>query len=339
MTINDVITEVGKYEGNIHELAVGPGFRVENGQTLVVGESHYCLKGAGLRRFCEQVSAPAGYMKDLPARIRQPVLQHHLHCCDLSDRPISAIVRGNEFLAFSRPDLYRPSGRDVLEALQAGADRQLEVKQLVISDESFQADLLVENVSEEVAPGDVVSAGVRVTHSLIGEHATWIESFIHRLRCSNGMTHRECVERKELSRTRRMPSERHDAHELQTKQVRQLTADVVGKLRQKLEAIRNLRREQVDVNHLMSRFLERGGMSPRRWLHVLREAWEIEGSEPTAFGVMNAMTRISTHGMKEIEVSARHRRILGRLAGILAFRQLHICPRCFSTLKSPVSNN
>jgi hypothetical protein len=103
--------------------------------------------------------------------------------------------------------------------------------------------------------------------------------------------------------------------------------------------VRKLKDEQVDVNHLMSRFLERGGMSTRLWLPRLRQAWQMDGSEPTAYGVMNAMTRIATHALPDSTVSPRHRRVLGGLAGILAFRELHICPRCFSTLKSPVSNN
>ncbi|HWB08656.1 MAG TPA: DUF932 domain-containing protein [Pirellulales bacterium] len=344
MTIDEAITTVADHESKIKEVPASADLKIVDGDTLVIQDSRFRLRDAGFGRFCEQVSAPAGYMRDLPGRVRQPVLQHHLDCCDSGPDRLTVISRDGQFLAFGRPELMRISGQDVLEAVQAGADCDPDVHHFEISDESFRADLLVESATAEAARGDVLRAGVTVRHSLIGDHATQIESFIFRLVCRNGMTHRDCVGSR-AARTRRLPSDHHDARKMQIEQVRRLTADVVAKLHEKLNAISGLRRDQVDVDRLMTRFLERGGMSTRQWLPVLRGAWEMEGSEPTAFGVMNAMTRIATHGMENMVgredqvISPRHRRILGGLAGILAFQQVHICPRCFSTLRGVANEN
>jgi hypothetical protein len=339
MTFDEAIARVDNDEAGIKEVFVDSGLSVADENTLLVGDLPFRLEGAGFARWCDQLSAPADYLNDLPARLRRLLMQHHVDCIDIGHGHLSLVAREGRFLAFRRRDLHQLRGAEVLEAVQNGAGRTLDVKHLAISEVGFQVDLLVENESEEVAVGDIVSAGIHVSHSAIGEHATSVVPYFYRLVCRNGLTRRECGQRKELSRTRRMPSERADAREIQIEQVRRLAFDTCSSLRQKLEVVRKLKDEQVDVNHLMSRFLERGGMSTRLWLPRLRRAWEMEGSEATAYGVMNAMTRIATHGSPDSTVSARHRRVFGGLAGILAFRELHICPRCFSALKSPVSNN
>src|SRR5207247_2482968 len=122
--------------------------------------------------------------------------------------------------------------------------------------DSFQLDLLGPNVSEEVLPGDVVQAGLRITHSFIGEHATWIEAFLLRLVCLNGMTHRECVSRR-ASRTRRLPTCLSGARELQRAQVGRLAEEAWGALRKKLHTLRGLQAESIEVDQLLTRWLER----------------------------------------------------------------------------------
>jgi len=343
MTFDEAITTVENYQASIKEVPVESGLRVANGNTLVVGDQPFRLEGAGFVRCCTQISAPADYLRDLPDRFRQALMQHHFDCVDLSQRKLAVVVREERFLAFRRLDLHQLRGREVFEAVKEGAGRPLEVHGLVVSDEGFEADLLVENESEEVVVGDIVSAGLHVSHSCIGDFATRVVPYFYRLVCKNGLTRRECGQGKQLSRTRRMSAERSDARNVQFEQVRRLAFDTCRSLREKLEVIRKLKDQEVDAEKLMSRFLQRGGMSTRLWLPRLRKAWDIEGSEPTAYGVMNAMTRMSTHGLRDIEeeaeISPRHQRILGGLAGILAFQELHICPRCFSAVKNPVSNN
>jgi hypothetical protein len=93
-----------------------------------------------------------------------------------------------------------------------------------------------------------------------------------------------------------------------------------------------LRGERLDdVAGVLGRWLERARLSSRNLLPVLHEAWRAEGSEATSYGVMNALTRVATHAA---DLSARMRNALSGLAGILAFRHEHICPRCFSVLSN-----
>jgi hypothetical protein len=61
----------------------------------------------------------------------------------------------------------------------------------------------------------------------------------------------------------------------------------------------------------------------------LLAAWRVEGSETTHYGAVNALTRVGTHDQ---ELSDRQRRVLASLGGLLAFSNVHICPRCFSVL-------
>jgi hypothetical protein len=58
-------------------------------------------------------------------------------------------------------------------------------------------------------------------------------------------------------------------------------------------------------------------------------AWEAEGSEPSAFGALNALTRVATHSA---ELPEWQRQRLSRLAGIFANQDVHLCPHCFSVL-------
>jgi hypothetical protein len=66
----------------------------------------------------------------------------------------------------------------------------------------------------------------------------------------------------------------------------------------------------------------------------LLEAWRVEGEENTHYGAVNALTRVATH---DLDLSERQRRVLAALAGILAFSEVHLCPRCFSVLGTAVA--
>jgi hypothetical protein len=261
-----------------------------------------------------------------------PVLQHHLERGDLGGCEVTVISRGDEFRAFGRPDLNRIDGTAVLGAIRDGTGQDLLVHRLTFDDDGFQTDLIAPDAGEEVAPGDVLRYGLRVTHSALGEHATWIETYILRLVCSNGLTHRECVSRR-AARTRRLRADHPDASRLQVEQVRKLARSSWSGLAAKVQAIRALREERVDdVGAVFNRWLERARVSTRNLLPVLQEAWREEGSEATSYGVMNALTRVATHAPG---LSTRMRGVLSGLAGILAFRHEHICPRCFSVLSGP----
>jgi hypothetical protein len=70
-------------------------------------------------------------------------------------------------------------------------------------------------------------------------------------------------------------------------------------------------------------------MHSARLLNLVDAAWKTEGGESTAYGFLNALTRVATH---EIELSVPQRRRLDLLAGIFAGQDVHLCPACFSVM-------
>jgi len=312
---------------------------------LITDDAVYGLSGPGLVRFCKALGVPHEYLAKLAAPIRTLLLQHHLERGDLRRvqaragdaraAQVTILSREGKFLGFGRPDLLLLSGADVLRAVREGVGSDgasMRVHSLQFQPDSFELDLVSLRHAEEVLPGDVIRAGIRVNHSQIGERATTIESYLLRLVCSNGMTHRECVSRQRITRSRRLPSNRPDARLRQTDQVRRLAAATWTRTGEKLEALGTLREEQVDVEELLAQFVRRGRLWSRRLMERLLAAWQQEGGEPTAYAALNALTRVATH---DRQLSERQRRALGSLAGVLAFRSIHICPSCFSVLLRP----
>lgn len=222
-------------------------------------------------------------------------------------------------------------GDAVVQAVRDGFEDDagtMEVQELEIEDEAFRLDIVSPSVSNEVRPGDVIQAGVRVEHAYTGERATTVMAFVVRLLCANGMVHRECLGTRETARTRRLDTGRHDAEARQVDQVRRLVVKTRQGLAEKLEGIRRLAQERADERQL-EQFLRQARMHSRRVMDQLRQSWATEGDERTAFGLFNALTRMATHGN---ELSARQRAMLARLAGIYANRHVHLCPNCFSIL-------
>ena len=344
-SLEDVIARVAASDAGlvIRQVPV-EGLRVAPGR-LITDDAVYGLSGPGLARFCKALGVPHEYLAKLAPHIRTLLLQHHLERGDLrrvqardghdQTPQVTILSRDGKFLGFGRPDLLLLSGADVLRAVRDGVGSDgasMQVHSLQFQPESFDLDLVSPRHAEEVLPGDVIRAGVRVSHSQIGERATSIESYLLRLVCSNGMTHRECVSRQNITRSRRLPNDRPDARQRQTDQVRRLASATWTRTEEKLQALRTLQEEQVDVEELLGQFVRRGRLWSRRLMERLLVAWQQEGGEPTAYAALNAMTRVATH---DRQLSERQRRALGSLAGVLAFRSIHICPSCFSVLLRP----
>lgn len=319
---------------------------------LVAGDREYRL-GEGVRRLCTRLHAPADYVAGLPATLRDRVLQYHLESGNLgrSSAPgdFWLFSRDGVFLDLVPAHLHSLDGGAVLQAVRAGVGDDaaaLEVQNLTIDDEAFRIDLVSPRIANEVRPGDVIGGGVQVEHSLVGDRAPVVMAYVVRLVCSNGLVRRECLGRKGeqggsrcTPRTRRLGSDRADAHQLQVEQVRRLVAETWEGLLAKMEAICRLRDERVDnPEKQLEQFLRQGRLASRGLMAVLRQAWTEEGQEPTAFGLLNALTRAATHpitvrqGARDITLTPRQRRLLARLAGLFAYRHVHLCPHCFSVL-------
>lgn len=311
------------------------GLAMEGGM-LSAGEQCFPFTEKSLSRLCERFGhrpkVPANYLWSLTSGLRNGLLQHHLSEGIGGDGMISLFSRGDELIGFGRADLARLTGRDVLEAACAGTgsrDEDLEVAQLGVEDEALRFDLIVHRASHEVRRGDVVTAGVRVAHSLTGDFATKVEGYLHRLICTNGAVHRECVGPREVPRTRRLPASHPQAKDQRRKQVHRLVANALGTLNRRFEGLERLTSERVDFEHFATPWLRRSRLSPHRLLPLLRQAHGEEGGEETAYGVMNAFTRVATH---QAELSPNIRDVLARLGGMLAFGHSRVCSQCWSLI-------
>jgi hypothetical protein len=326
MNLDGAIQALKMYENGIVDVP-GADARLEGGM-LAAADGRFMLTDAGFDRLVARVGAPRGYLRSLDQDLSELLLQRHIEQGDLGDATL--VVRGGKLVGITDPHLLRLSGVEALEAVAEVADRpeELEVERFDLSDTSVEIDLLKRSGTTEVAPGDVLKAGLRLRHSLVGEYATSIDFFVIRLLCLNGMTHRECGGRG-ASRTRRLPVGHPDARRLQQDQVRRLAAQAWSALDDKLATLRRLRNEPTDVERLLERWLSRARMSSRRLLRLLREDWEREGSAPTVYAAVNALTRAGTHRQ---QLSIRERRTLCGLGGLLAFHSRHVCPRCFALL-------
>ena len=89
--------------------------------------------------------------------------------------------------------------------------------------------------------------------------------------------------------------------------------------------------ERVEFDHFATHWLRRSRLSPQRLLPLLRQAHEVEGGEDSAYGVLNAFTRVATH---QADLSLNIRHVLARLGGLLAFGHSRMCPRCWSLIAS-----
>jgi len=242
------------------------------------------------------------------------------------------ISRKGQFVTFTRNDLIEFRGGDVLDAIGDGIGQgvdQIIVNRMEFSSDSFEFDLVSPVIAEQIREGDIIQAGLRVAYSPIAEFATRIESYVLRLLCMNGMTHRQCVSNNSITRTRRLSVSHPNAKQLQYDQVRRLSAETWQGLTSQLEAVRSLASERVTVPDFLVRFLRRARLFSQNTMRLLQDAWESEGAEETAFAALNAITNVATH---RDELSTSHRRSLSSLAGVLANRSTHICPRCFSVI-------
>lgn len=337
MDITEAFARLRAVDAEFEEHPVGlAGLEVEpvGGTVLVADGRRFEVGNGGIRRLCRFFKAPGEYVATLPPGLRASLVRHHLDRCRSPGGEVGLVVRGSEVVGLTRADLVRLAAAEVLEATLDGlrhAEGEPDVVDLEVAGESIRFDLIARGAAREVAPGDVLEAGVRVRHDLIGESATLVEGYVLRLVCRNGMTHRECLGPRRTPRARRLPATHPRARALQLEQVRRLAADAFGRLPERVGGLGRLREERVDFDRLTEGWLRRARLSPDRLVPVLRRAWEEEGAEPTAYGAMNAFTRVATH---EVGLPARTRDVLTRLGGLLAFRHEHLCPRCWSLINA-----
>jgi hypothetical protein len=313
----------------LDELTIEPDALSANGQRFdftLRGFEHLCSG------FENHPKVPSDYLRSLPSEMQAGLLHYHLGRGFGRGGSVTVFGHGTELAGVGRADLARLTGRDVAEAVldgMGGRSDELDITRLSIVDDNIQFDAITERAQREVRPGDVVLAGVTVYHSLMADSATKVDGFLHRLVCSNGSIHRECLSAREGPRTRRLSADHPNARDQQRQQIRRLSSEALDNLNRRLDGLRRLTEEPADLRLLAMNWFGRSRLSARRLMPLLEQAHAEEGGENTAFGVMNAFTRVATH---RTELSPNIRRVLARMGGMLAFGHSRVCPKCWSLI-------
>ena len=331
MNLAELVESTRERDKTFEEI-VAPATALEIGdEELRIEGRSFNFNAEARNRVYAAVTAPGAYLSKLSPRNQSAVLTEVLNRGD-SGNPISVAVRGNEVYTICRGDLNRLPQHEVVTAVMDGLGENahtLTLTRIATDGDRFDLEVATPRKSIDVRRGDVVQGGLHILHSRFGEAATVIEPFTFRLVCENGMIHRNCPSHGGAARTRKLPLNHANGRELQLEQIRRLSAQAWERLEPVLAELQATREHKADVEGLLTGWLQRARISVDAMMPRLREAWQQDGGENTQYGAINALTRVATHG--EL-LSARQRRVLSSLAGLLAFSNVHICPRCFTVL-------
>jgi hypothetical protein len=330
-TLTDLREQIARSNADVVEMPVSNlDFEADG---LCYDQGFLRVDEMAFRRLCGLVKAPPSYLERHSPELRAAVLAAHARLGDFGRRPV-IVARGESLLTIVRGHLVNLSELEVIDGVTdiLGPESDRLVLSKIVSDvDRLEVELVSPAKATEVRVGDIIHGGLSIVHSRYGEKATVIQSFIKRLVCQNGMTQRECPTINGIGRTRRVPITRPGGRETQLNQIRLLTRQAWNSLEARLEAVKDTSDQPVRVRELLENWLLRARLSGQ--LRRLLAAWREDGAEDTLFGAMNAVTRVATH---ERELSERQRRILTELAGLLAFREVHVCPRCNSILAGSI---
>jgi hypothetical protein len=309
---------------------------------LILDRNSIPLDQQARNRLFEKAAAPGAYLSGRSIDVQVLALLDHFRQGDFGRAP-TPVLRNGELFTLRSDDLIELTHSEVLNAVAESLGESvdsLNPSRIDYSDGRLELDLVSTAKVLEVRLGDVVSAGLHIEHSRYGDEATQIHAFNYRLVCENGMTRRECVSADGIVRIRRLPASHPRGKELVLDQVRRLTARTWQKLEPQLRELRATSERRADVPQLLRQWVERARFSIRTTpayrtrraptvMDRLLAAWREWGSEPTYYGAVNALTWVASH---DRELTARQRRTLALLGGMLAFSGVHLCPRCFSLL-------
>lgn len=239
---------------------------------------------------------------------------------------------GNRLVGFDDPGLLTLPSSDVIDAVDNALSecklRNVVVRQALCEPWGFHVRLSFPSVTAQPRAGDVVEGGVAISHSAIGEHATQVHSYIHRLICENGLYVPVCEDR-HVMRIRRLASRAFD-HDQQLSRLREVLERAIAQLGAKLDALRALTNRLVEVPAALQQLALRQGL-PRGIQAALVAAIDADEDGPsqgTEYDALMALTRVATHGHMRPVL----RRRLLVLAGILSQQHAHVCPHCHSVL-------
>ena len=336
-TLRDLITETKAQDDGYRRIALDLANLQFVSDGLMLRDELVPLDQVAQNRLFHKVGAPVHYFEKCSRKLQAEALSEHAQRGHFGLKP-KLVIRGKEVITIADSSFAALTNAAVLWAVQQGLGYESEnlfTAKISYDNERLDLELVSRSKQMLIRPGDIVQAGLHIVHHRFGGPATLIEAFVLRLICSNGMTRRECVQ-DGIARTRRLPADRPNSRELQLDQIRRLTEQTWQGLQTQLDALQSTSTRSANVQELLTRWLQRARISVNGMMPRLLAAWRLEGEENTHFGAVNALTRVATH---DLDLSSRQRRMLAALAGILAFSEVHVCPRCFSVLNGNAADD
>ena len=356
-TFGDLLIKLKTQDDALHRYVVPADvLQFRDGKLIAPGHSldvptHYFAV------LCRAVNAPHAYLRRLGEPYTSYLLAHHFkrgeHLKSLEQQKVlgkhhrhagnvTLLARGHDFVGFARPDLQTLSGADVLDQVHQATRAHLKdscdnliVRHFHMDPTSFELTVSTPAIKHEVKLGDIIEGGLQVVHSHASSQSTRIESYIHRLACSNGAIRRECLNTRKggTARIRRREANRLDSVSASLKAIHKHTSRALMGLSRKLEAVSDLRETKLDRKQGVAQFIEAQlRQSPRlfsrRLVQGVINAWQQESEESTAYGAWNALTATATHA-PDSQLRPTVRRALLHLSGVIATRSEHVCPKCY----------
>ncbi len=318
---------------------------------LRIGDDNLILTDDGWNRVAKECGASSTYWSQFERGFRSEIAQYHIDHGQLMTpkgpgEGVEAIAVQNRFIGFRQSHLVHLNFVSVLQAVITGlgSDSQFfTVNRFQMTDESMFVELKTSRRTRAVQVGDIVEGGIAFSHSFLGTTPTTVDLFVFRCVCSNGMALRHCIGHAAISRSRRLKRKGDNSVPDAVSQIERMTQERMGHLDALLTSLGRLPEARIapaigtDGEESMRRFLmptlrATHLWSDDLWQRVLAPAWRHAhggNGELHEFAAVNTVTYVATH---QQDLSFRQRRTLARLAGLLAFRRVHVCPRCHNAV-------
>ncbi|MCA9233514.1 MAG: DUF932 domain-containing protein, partial [Planctomycetales bacterium] len=267
------------------------------------------------------------------SRIMQYESQQPPHKRRLPNR-LRVIFRQSKIVGFSNPALLTLRSSQVIDAIEQSTDKLPMQRALVHEPEKLDAaawQLKLSFPFKQIEPraGDIVEGGLSIRFSAAGHYPIQVRNWLRRLWCSNGSSVPICVDSVQLRIRSRRNEQLADQEVL--KKIRQVVAQGVNELDEKLQAVAALAEQRVDAERLLSQVAQKNRLSRLATNQLLRALHEDEGGplqgKGTRYDVWNAVTRVATHEQAyTLKQSVRNR--LDLYSGCFSQQGIHLCPSC-----------
>lgn len=250
----------------------------------------------------------------------------------INDQPVG-LIRG---------DLHSASVSDFVGAVrEAARSSRIDLDRAVVHcSETKPGELDIsatfDGFDAEPRVGDIVSFGARFRHSSAGRFPSQVQYSAYRLVCSNGMVSPVCDETSRRVRIRRAGSA---AAATTLQRIADTARRTFEGLRDRMTALERLAAEPIDLRKAIEQIVLSQRWSRSVTAELLAALERGEHGEDTAFGLVNLLSYVGTHGARpgERRLPSSVRGRLNLVAGVYAGQPVHQCKECHRIL-SPSNN-